>query len=260
MSKELKWEFSIKGDSQYFRCLSESQSSLYFNIYGGYNDYLDCMSDDFYLTSVYIDNEDDPDIVWQIGYELTSLFNGALIILNKEFRKLELKGLLCNGTSVKMPEKKNVFALLGKANISGYIYNQEFKKLLKGDVCFFMMNLATEREDVYMILKYFIIEGSYVNYYKTLESLESLSKNTGIIISIDKKLRKSFTNTANNYTISGLESRHGFNEAIKENKTQTMTLPDAHTFVSLLAKEYLNNLMNGIIRGEHPKSFRINTK
>jgi hypothetical protein len=41
------------------------------------------------------------------------------------------------------------------------------------------------------------------------------------------KERKSFTNVANNFSLSGIDSRHGFRNEVKENKTEKMTLEQA---------------------------------
>lgn len=253
----VKWEFYLDGETRDFRSFSEAQRSLYFHISGGIDHYHDCMNDDFRFSSVYFDDEDDPEVVWQIGYELASLYNGISSILGKVRRKLELADLIHNGVKVRKPPKRNIVALLGKPSISDHLYSQEFERVKQANVRFFMINLATEREDAYLILKYFDIEESYINYYKILETLEALSKKTGIPISVDQKLRKAFTNTANNYTLSGLDSRHGFKEAVKENKTPSMELSEAHSFVTSIAKEYLNNLAHGVLQGTHNKSFKM---
>lgn len=258
MIETAKWEFWLNGDIRYLRPFSSSQSNLYFNIFGGIDYYNDCENDDFRFTSVYFEEEDDPEVVWQIGYELSGLYNGISSIITEENRKLSLVELLHNGSkTLKVPRRK-VSALLGKPNISNSLYIEEFKRAKKSDVRFLMINLATEREDVYLILKYFDVKGNYVNYYKALETLESLSRKTGIPIIVDSKMRKAFTNTANNYTLSGLNSRHGFKEIIKENKTPVMELPEAHSFIASIAKQYLNNLANGVIYGKYSKSFKIN--
>ncbi|MBB1391681.1 hypothetical protein H5185_20040 [Shewanella sp. SG44-6] len=257
MKDTVKWEFYLDGDSRYFRDYSKGSENSYFNISGGIDHHNDCMNDDFRLSSVYFDDEDDPEVVWQIGYELASLYNGISSILSESTRKLELADLLHHGVRVGKPPKRNIVALLEKPDISFYSYNQEFERVKSADVRFFMMNLATEREDAYLILKYFDIEGSYINYYKTLETLEELSKKTGIAITVDEKLRKAFTNTANSYTLSGLDSRHGFKQEAKKNKTPSMELSEAHSFIVTIAKEYLNELANGVINGKHNKSFKL---
>ena len=256
MAEAVKWEFYLDGNSMDFRRHSEARENLYFDISGGIDHHNDCMNDDFRLRSVYFNDEDDPEIVWQIGYELASLYNGILSIHKNNYRKLNLAELLHNGSALGKPPKRNIVALLGKPNISNYLYHQEFENV-KMNGHFFMMNLATEREDVYLILKYFDNEGSYINYYKALETIEALAIKTGIKITVDRKSRKAFTNTANNYTLSGLDSRHGFKQAIKENKTPSMELSEAHEFISSIAQEYLNNVANGVINGIHNKKFQV---
>ena len=257
MANEQKWEFYVDGDAQSFRHYAEGRTNLYFSISGGIDHYNDCMNDDYRLSSVYFDDEEKSEVVWQIGYELASLYNGVSSILSQGVRKLELADLLHYGVKVDKPPKRNVLALLGKPNISSISYAEEFERVKKLDVRFLMMNLATEREDAYLILKYFAVDGSYINYYKTLETLEELSKKTGITISVDKKLRKSFTNTANNYTLSGLDSRHGFKQLIKKNKTSVMNLSEAHSFIASIAKDYLNELANGVINRKYNRSFKL---
>lgn len=252
-----KWEFYLNGDTMYFRTFSEARENLYFDIYGGVDHYLDCMNDDFRMSSVYFDDEEDPEVVWQIGYELASLYNGVSSIINENERKLELVELLRDGARVAKYQKRNIVALLGKPNILESIYIKELEQVKKADVRFFMMNLATEREDAYLILKYFDLENNFVNLYKALETIEGLCAKTNIAVSVDSKLRKAFTNTANNFTFSGLDSRHGFKELVKENKTPSMSLPEARKFVASVAKDYLNKLANGILNGTYSRSLKL---
>jgi hypothetical protein len=215
------------------------------------------MNDDFRLNSVYFDNETDPELVWQVGYELVSLFNGVSNIISTNHRKMELAELQHNGVLVRKIAKQNVMALLGRPNLTPYVIDLELKKAIQLDVRFLMLNLATEREDIYLILKYFDMELSWINLYKTLETIESLSKKTKINLSINKKKRGLFTNTANNFSLSGLESRHGFKQVIKENKTPSMEVDEAHQFVSEIAKEYLNKVASLITQGLDTKSCKV---
>lgn len=257
-NQDRKWEFYIDGDSMDFRYYSEHFISSYFDISGGIDHYHDCINDDFRLKSAYFEDESDPEIVWQIGYELASLYNGATSIFSTKTIKLDLNTLLYNGVKLSnKPKKRNTYALLGKPNISEEIYNLEFEKTKEFDTRLFLIIVATERADVYLILKYFDSEPNYINFYKILETLESLSKSTGINIIVDESQRKAFKNTANNYSLSGLDSRHGFKKTIKDNTSASMNLDEAHTFLSEIAKQYLNNLLNGIIHGQQPREFKI---
>jgi hypothetical protein len=54
-----------------------------------------------------------------------------------------------------------------------------------------------------------------------------------------------------------LDSRHGFKQAVKENKTPSIELPEAHSFIANIAKEYLDELANGVINGIHNRSLKL---
>jgi hypothetical protein len=255
---EYKWEFLINGDHRLLRPFSEFQENYYFNVTGGIDHWHDCMNDDFRLTSAYFESEDDEELVWQIGYELISLFNGISLIFDKNFRKLEIDSLLKNEKNVSKVNKLHIMSLLGEpSKLNQYVIEKEFQKLCRSDARLLMVNLATEREDVYLLLKYFDLAHDWVNYYKILESVEAFSKASGISITVDKKSRSAFTNTANNYQFSGLHSRHGFKKTIKENKTTALTLSQAHDFIAGIAKEYLNKVANEAVADRSKKEFRL---
>ena len=78
---------------------------------------------------------------------------------------IELAELQHNGTSVRKVPKQNVVALLGRPNLTPYVIDLELKKAIQMDVRFLMINLATEREDIYLILKYFDMDLSWINLY-----------------------------------------------------------------------------------------------
>jgi hypothetical protein len=251
---EYKWEFLLNGAHGLLRPLSEKIENYYFDITGGIDHWNDCMSDDFRLKSAYFESESDAELVWQLGHELTSLFNGISLILDKDFRKLELDSLLYNDNIVPKSSKRHVMALLGEpSNLNKYLIDRDFENIRKTDVRLLMVNLATEREDVYLLLKYFDLVHDWVNYYKILETIEALSKSSGIQIDVNKKLRTAFTNTANNYQFSGIHSRHGFKKEIKENKTPSLTLNQAHDFIAEIAKDYLNKVANQVIADREKK-------
>jgi hypothetical protein len=114
MSKFSDWEFMLNGDGQEFRQRSNELGSFYFNIYGGVDDWLDCPNDDFRMTSLFCEGEDDPIIIWQLGYELISLFNDASILFLKNYRKASIFKLLHNGSLINYVAPSGASALLGK--------------------------------------------------------------------------------------------------------------------------------------------------
>lgn len=129
--------------------------------------------------------------------------------------------------------------MLVKPDISEETIAAEFQKV-KSDPRLALINKATEDVGLYLILKYFNMENNWVTYYKILESLEQLAKEESITtLSIDSEARKQFTNVANNYSLSGIHSRHGFKKNLKQNKTPAMRLSEAHDFIRDIAKQYV---------------------
>lgn len=242
MSKFLDWEFLLDGDIQEFRQRALEFSSFYFNIYGGVDHWLDCPNDDFRMTSVYCDGETDPQVVWQIGYELISLFNGASILFNKNYRKVSIFQLQYQETSVVFTPPKSISALLGKPPVDQYLINDAFQNGAKSSIKFPLIHLSTENKDVYFFLKYLDMESSWTTYYKLMEAVETFAKEKNIDLQTVIKKRKSFTNTANNFSLSGFDSRHGFKEVASQNRTASMSIDEGYDFVTSMVKTYLNKV------------------
>ncbi|HCG6694313.1 hypothetical protein [Vibrio parahaemolyticus] len=258
MEDSCKWEFLLSGDLRLLRSFSEQRRNVYFDISGGVDHWHDCMNDDFRLSSIYFDEEESPETVWQVGYELISIFNGICLILDPNHQRLKLDELLHDGVSVLKPEKQMLMAVLGQPDsLTSHMVCKEFEDAKSQDIRLFMLNLATEREDVYLLLKYFDLYHDWVNYYKMYETLEAFSKITEIDIDVDNKLLKAFKNTANNYQFSGIQSRHGFKKTIASNKTPSMDLAEAHKFVADIAKDYLNKVANLVVHHPAQKQFSL---
>ena len=231
----------LDGDPQEFRELSSRRGSFYFNIYGGIDHWNDCPSDDFRMTTLYCENETDPNIVWQIGYELVSLFNGASALLTKSAYKTSIFRLLHNEKQVEYFPQNGTPALLGKPPFNNHRIAEEFNTGAKSSIKFPLIHLATENKDVYFILKYLNMEHSWTNYYKLMEAVEEFASIKNIELNIDKAKRKSFTNTANNFSLSGFDSRHGFKEETKKNNTASMSMDEANFFVREIARSFINS-------------------
>jgi hypothetical protein len=239
MNDYSNWEFMLNGNPQEFRQMLYGPSTAYFNIYGGVDHWLDCPNDDFRMTTLYCEGEDDPGTAWQIGYELISLFNGASTLLSKDYLKISIFRLLHNEVEVQHEPHRGNTALLGKPALPEARLAAEYENSKNSSTKLRLLHLATEHKDVYFILKYFDMEPGWVTYYKLLEAIEHFAKEKNIALDTIEANRKSFTNTANNFSLSGFESRHGFKEITKLNKTPAMTLDAAYDFVSGMAKKYL---------------------
>ena len=239
MSKFSDWEFMLNGDPQEFRQLASEIGSYYFNIYGGVDHWLDCPNDDFRMTTLFCESETDPEVVWQVGYELISLFNGASILFSKGYRKASIFKLLYKESPVDFVPNRGAAALLGKPPVSPERIAEEYENGSKSSIKFPLMHLATENRDVYFILKYLDMDSSWTTYYKLMESIETFANEKNIDLGTSTKKRKSFKNTANNFSLSEFDSRHGFKEATKQNNTQSMSIDEGYEFVTSMAKVYL---------------------
>lgn len=243
MSKFSDWEFMLDGDIQEFRQRSNELGSFYFNIYGGVDDWLDCPSDDFRMTSLFCEGEDDPIAIWQLGHELISLFNGASILFSKNYRKVSIFKLLHKGSPIDFVAPSEVWALLGKPpNFSQDRQDKEYENGARSSSKFPLIHLATENKDIYFILKYLDMPESWTTYYKLMEAVEHFATEKNIDLGTVKAERKAFTNTSNNFSLSGFDSRHGFKEVGKKNNTSFMSLEGGYNFVTKMAKIYINKV------------------
>ena len=240
MCQQSDWEVMLSGDPQDLRQLSKAGISTdYFRIWGGIDHWHDCLNDHFSFNSLYFENEQDSEIVWQVSYELVSLFNGASELFWQDYRKLSIHGINFQEKPVEFSAKISASGLLQRPAISPRKRDDELMKALNASPRLGLVVLATEHHDVYMILKYLDLDRGWANYYKLMETVDShaaLKKLQLVDVPAD---RKAFTNTANNFSLAGFDSRHGFKQIVKANKTPAMKLEEAHVYITGLCKRYL---------------------
>lgn len=233
------WVFLLDGDVQQFRELSERSYGSYFNIFGGVSEQHDCRNEDFRMTTLYCENETDAETVWQIGHELVSLFNGASILYNQNYYKASIYALNHNNHDIPYQAIGGNLGLMGKPEFSQERIDEEFINAGRTSRKIQLIHLATENRDVYCILKYFDMQQGWGTYYKLLEAIEYFAKEKQITLNIDDAKRRAFTNTANNFSLSGFDSRHGFKDITRQNRTPAMKVNEGYDFISSIAKRYL---------------------
>ncbi len=218
------------------------------NIYGGVDDWLDSPNDDFRMTTLYSEGESNPSVVWQVGNELISLFNGASVLFQQDTRKASIDKLLYNGQeAASAPDEGSLdllvpTALLGPPECSPEQLAEEFSHAKLLGIRFQLIHLATENQDVYYILKYLDMGAGWLTYYKLLEAIEFFASKNSVDLGIADSCRRSFTNTANNFTLSGFDSRHGFKELAKANNSASMSTNEGYRLVANMAKRYLKSM------------------
>ncbi|MEN3812004.1 hypothetical protein ABH309_05285 [Chromobacterium piscinae] len=242
MAEYSDWEFMLNGDPHELRQFTSQIGSRYFHVYGGIDHWNDCPNEDFRMTTLYCQDIDDINTAWQTGHELVGLFNGASHLFSKEFWKLSIHRLLHKEKEIHYIAPTNQAALLGPAPFDQETINMEFKNGKAASHKIALIHLATENKDAYFILKYFQMPGDWSTYYKLMEAIESFAKEKSVDLKTNKAVQKSFTNTANNFSLAGFDSRHGFKDLVKLNKTPVMTIEQGHAFVSQMAKTYLGSV------------------
>ncbi|KAA8739125.1 hypothetical protein FE275_19360 [Pseudomonas koreensis] len=238
MSSDADWEFWLTGNSFDLRGMSESVGTRYFNVYGGVDHWNDCKNDDFRMNTIYTKGEEDPILVWQIGYELVSLFNGAAFLFDQHHRKVGIEALVKGESKVDYCPHYQKLALLGKPDLNQHQINQEILNV-KDNARLLLLHQGTENKNFYMLLKYLDMPATWSNYYKILETVETFAKQDSVDLQTNKTQREKFASTANNYDLAGFDARHGFKAIAGVNKEKSMTLDQAYIFISSVVKKYL---------------------
>lgn len=156
----------------------------------------------------------------------------------------QIARLLREGRSVNYVEKSNLHGLLGALPASAKRGSDREDSAM----VFQLVSLACEYQDAYHLVKLFEQKGGWTTYYKILETIESYTAKYGLTVPVDKKIQKSFELTANNFSISGFESRHGFKQQAKEIKTASLTIEESYAFISGYAKWYLSRRFGPALR------------
>lgn len=242
--KQEDWEVELAGNSQDLYCMTMSGGSPdYFRIWGGTDHVNDCPSNDYSFNSLYFNGQRDPEVIWQLAYELVSIFNGASELFTFRARKQTIRGIYFLGKPVRTREQARVISLLGRPSMRQFKWDEHLRDAMQMSPRIGLLILATENEDIYMMLKYLGFESSWSNYYKLLETMETHAELKGMKIPGTKADRGRFTNNANNFSLVGYDARHGLKSlSARENTEAVMTLEEAHVFITGRCKGYLNTV------------------
>lgn len=102
-----------------------------------------------------------------------------------------------------------------------------------------LISLAALDTGIYYLLRLFSFEMTWGNLYKILETIETLAKRDGFDLKIVEGDRKALTNAANNFSLTGLEARHGLTLAGKPNNTPHATRALAFKTIRTASQRYL---------------------
>ena len=177
--------------------------------------------------------------VWQITYELLSLFNGASALLECELYKLSIYKILLEGAELTRQEKRNIPGMLTKPAVSSQAWSADLRKALGTSQKISLIMRAAELEDIYLFLKFLDQDSSWITYYKILDTLETWEKRKGLRAFSSKRKEKKFTCSANNFSLNGFDARHGFQEMMQQPAQVSMTIDEGDQFITGLVKDYL---------------------
>lgn len=180
-------------------------------------------------------------------FEITEPVDEGLGI--KDFRRLPLviKEFYHGNTQVELDRKNTQFS------INNFCHNKtELIEDIKLEILgseklniFHFILTSFIREDVYLILK--LIDridpdsDDWSQLYKVFETIENLESITNIDTQIDTSLKGKFKNSANNFSITGIDSRHGYTSNTGGSKT--LSYGEALNFILDISKKYLNTLL-----------------
>lgn len=183
-------------------------------------------------------------------FEITEPVDEGLGI--KDFRRLPLviKEFYHGNTQVELDRKNTRFS------INNFCHNEtELIEDIKLEILgseklniFHFLLTSFIREDVYLILK--LIDridpnsDDWSQLYKVFETIKNLESITNIDTQIDTSLKGKFKNSANNFSITGIDSRHGYTSNTGGSKT--LSYGEALNFILDISKKYLNTLLSEV--------------
>lgn len=104
-----------------------------------------------------------------------------------------------------------------------------------------LISLAASDTGIYYLLRLLSFEMTWGNLYKILETVETLGERDGFDLKIVKSERDALTNAANNFSLTGLEARHGLKLAGKPNKSPRATRAQAFGTVRTASQRFLGS-------------------
>lgn len=259
------YNFLVYGNPAYSRSLADSSTiTKYFDITGGVDHYLDCPNDDFRLNSAIFNYANDNNTICQLGYELVSIFNSIhKVFCFKDFRRLPLRveGFYLKDTIATLERKDTRFSINNFSHDEIELVEDVKSEILGlGDPSIFhFLLMSLIREDIYLILKLIdridLVSDDWSQIYKIFETIENLESITSIGTQIDMILKRKFKNSANNFSITGIDSRHGYTSNPGGN--QTLSYDEALAFILDISQKYLKTLLVKIKSENEVNAFRL---
>ncbi|CAI3952462.1 hypothetical protein [Commensalibacter papalotli (ex Botero et al. 2024)] len=252
-----------------------------FGIYNKPNDYLDCNRDDYRMYSSLLQDTYESDAILIakellslfLGY--SKIFDKDRYLVN-DFDvskitewKMPSRADYLESYNFELIDTTHNFTVnsftLDMYNVPIYYLREIYDKNIDAKADYFrltnnffnfLLYLSNKYDDIYILLKICALEIDWVNLYRIYESLDDIvkiqssypylkeekGKKDKIIKCLDiKKNRDRLTRPANNFSILGLSSRHGYKpNATAKKQDDDFSLSEAKEFVFSHVKNYLS--------------------
>jgi hypothetical protein len=224
-------EFELNWNSIFLR---KSNSSEYFHVYGGVNDYLDCSNDEFFLKSSLFQKGGRGDSPGQVKF-FELLLNGSKNILMFDCPfEVTIDYLRHDKRRSSIPAKPEIFEI-------PHIYKEDF---IKTEHLARLAVFSLVDDKVSHVLKVSSLGNNFINLFKILETIkadEGAKENGFFLIAEEMRELKRFEYTANSPAVIGIYARHGVDEKkFKPAKTLIpMSLSEGHSYVRSIFTRYL---------------------
>lgn len=246
----MNWLISLKGNSIVLDNLDRSMSSPHFSIFDDSDDH---QAEQYFLRSSHFNGSESGEKVFSAASGLIQLINGASAIdwgFNNYIRRgsISLDGIYSTNkdrpsdsdwSNVNVSNQvvpSNPF--IGSESRSRHVnpYRHETTAYIQ---------LCLENDDVFHLLRQISVGFDWRNLYciwDTIAHYSGGSKRAIKDLNLNEDEIKSFTGTANNFGVLGLEARHGvMGWEIPQN---TVTKEEAIDIVNSVVKKYLNSKRN----------------
>ncbi|QDV50642.1 hypothetical protein [Gimesia fumaroli] len=235
-----EWEFLLSDNTIHWNSMNGSSEDVY--VYEE-NGHFDHSTGDFRLKSWLCNDVEDFQYVWQIGYELVGLLNGAFILYLPRMPRQKIEGLHEND------ERKEWYPDLSFP----YIVREEVKKKLHKikeklpvphSPALRLVQESLKNDDLYILVRLLGLDTSWVTLYQVYETIKHLSPETlkkSEVISSSENDKFRFT--ANNFSASGLDSRHGMQGDIPKEHKKYIPLTEATKIIRKICHDYIGTLV-----------------
>ena len=104
-----------------------------------------------------------------------------------------------------------------------------------------LFSLAAADSGVYYLLRLFSFQMTWGNLYNILETVETLAEGEQFDLQIPTSDRAALTNSANNFSLTGLAARHGMQRSSKPNKSRQATVVEGFAILQAASNLYLRS-------------------